>query len=347
MKKLTIWFVLILCLNVTAQKNLVLNGGFESDLNYWNGSEIAKISIYEKKSGKASCIISQFVGAQWKSINQVISIPKKTVAIEFSGWIKTDAIEKGKNDWNTGKFDIEFLKYESKSIKNETIASFLGSSNWTFYKKIIQVPESATKFKIMLALGETNGTLLFDDLKAVALTKEEFEAIEKSENTEVAIIEEKKQSDLEIKYLELINGNFENQTSSWRGNASVSTSVFKEGKAALQLTSNSFNWTGIDQIADVPKNATSVTVSGWLKSDDIKQGKDTWNNGLLNIEFTDGSSTKTGDDQNITFITNTTDWTFYSKTFTLPKNTQKYRIMIALGFATGTLYADEISVTFK
>lgn len=44
----------------------------------------------------------------------------------------------------------------------------------------------------MLALRETNDTLLFDDLKAVALTKEELEAIEKSENTEVAIIEEKK-----------------------------------------------------------------------------------------------------------------------------------------------------------
>ena len=106
------------------------------------------------------------------------------------------------------------------------------------------------------------------------------------------------------------------------------------------------NWTGIDQIADVPENATSITLSGWLKSDNIKQGKDFWNNGLFNVEFTGNNDQKTGD-QNIAFVTATTDWTFYTKTFPLPAGTKKYRIMLALGFASGTLYADDIAVSFK
>ncbi|WP_445452489.1 hypothetical protein [Flavobacterium sp. 25HG05S-40] len=38
---------------------------------------------------------------------------------------------------------------------------------------------------------------------------------------------------------------------------------------------------------------------------------------------------------------------FYTKTFTLPKGTKKYLLMVGLGFATGTLYADEISVIFN
>ena len=151
----------------------------------------------------------------------------------------------------------------------------------------------------------------------------------------------------EGKPIELTNGNFETGTTSWRGNATVSTEIFKEGKSALVLKSTTFDWNGMDQTADVPENATSITVSGWLKSDNIVQGKDVWNNGLLNIEFTSNGSEKTGDDQSITFVTGTTDWTFYTKTFSLPKGTKKYRIMIALGFATGTLFADGISVEFK
>jgi hypothetical protein len=329
---------------VFAQKNLVQNSGFEMELNNWRG-DVAKTSSYDKNSGKNSAIITQYVGANWKAIDQIISIPKNTVALELSAWIKSDAVEKGKNDWNTGKFDIEFLNAAEKGFQNENIASVLGSTSWTFYKKIVKVPSAATKFRIMLALGETNGTILFDDIKAIALTQTELNKIQEAENTNrmPTVIS----GEFEQKTIELTNGNFENGISSWRGNASVSNEIFKEGKSALILNSTTFDWNGIDQIADVPENATSITVSGWLKSDNIVQGKDVWNNGLLNIEFTSNGTNKTGDDQSVTFVTGTTDWTYYSKTFPLPKGTNKYRIMIALGFASGTLYADDISVEFK
>ena len=115
----------------------------------------------------------------------------------------------------------------------------------------------------------------------------------------------------------------------------------------MALNSTTFDWTGIDQIADVPENVTSITLSAWLKSDNIKQGKDPWNNGLFNVEFTGSDTKKTSDDQNIALVTGTTDWAFYTKTFPLPTGTKKYRIMLALGFASGTLYADDIAVSFK
>lgn len=344
MKKIIALFVLIASLTSFAQKNLVLNGGFEMELNNWRG-DVAKISPFDKKSGKASAIITQYTGAQWQAIDQIISIPKNTVALELSGWIKSDAIEKGKNDWNTGKFDIEFLNASEKGIQNESVASVLGTTPWTFYKKVINVPTSATKLRIMLALGQTNGTILFDEIKAVAITQEELNKITEAENAKriPTVIS----GTFENKPIELTNGNFENGTNSWRGNAATTTSIFKEGKAALVLNSTTFDWTGMDQIADVPENATSITISGWLKSDNIKQGKETWNNGLLNVEFTGNDNQKTSDDQSVTFVTATTDWTFYSKTFPLPKGTKKYRIMLALGFASGTLYADNITVSFK
>ncbi|MFM9988503.1 hypothetical protein [Flavobacterium sp.] len=337
-------FLLVLSINSFAQKNLVLNSGFEMELNNWRG-DVAQLSTFDKKIGKASAIITQYTGAEWKAIDQIISIPKNAVAIELSGWIKSDAIEKGKNDWNTGKFDIEFLNAGEKGIQNESVASVSGTTPWTFYKKTIIVPTSASKLRIMLALGQTNGTILFDEIKAIAISQDELTKSHEEENAKrnpVVI-----SGNFENKFIELTNGNFENGTNSWRGNAATSNTTFKEGKSSLVLNSTTFDWTGIDQIADVPENATSITISGWLKSENIKQGKDSWNNGLLNVEFIGIDNKKTSDDQSITFVTGTTDWTFYTKTVPLIKGTKKYRIMLALGFASGTLYADDLVVSFK
>lgn len=327
-----------------AQKNLIQNGGFESELMFWRG-DVAKTSPFDKKTGKNSCVITQYVGAEWKAVDQIISIPKNTVAVEFSAWIKSDAIEQGTNSWNTGKFDVEFLNAGEKNISNESIASVVGTTTWTFYKKILPVSASASKFRVMLALSQTNGTILFDDVKAVAITQDELNKIQEEENAKrnpVVI-----SGDYEAKPLVLTNGDFENGTTSWRGNADISNTVFNEGKAALHVTSTTADWTAVDQIADIPADATAITISGWLKSDNIIQGKEIWNNGLLNVEFTSDGKNKTSDDQSIAFVTGTTDWKFYTKTFQLPKDTKKYRIMVGLGFATGTLYADAISVEFK
>jgi len=343
MKYILLFSTFLTVLTSYSQTNLVKNGGFETELTSWRG-DVATISPYDKKSGKNSCVINQFVGSEWKGIDQIITFQKNTAAIEISGWIKTEAIEKGQNIWNTGKFDIEFLNSGEKGIENQSIASVLGTSPWTFYKKIITVPAGASKIRIMLALGQTNGTIFFDDIKAIAITLEQLNKIHEEENakTTAALISANSDSKPTV----FSNGGFENGMNSWRGNVTTSTSIFKEGKAALILKSPTMDWTGIDQIADVPKNVSSITLSAWLKSDAIKQGKDVWNNGLFNVEFTGNTQQKTGE-QNIAFITGTTDWTYFTKTFQLPAGTKKYRIMLALGFASGTLYADDISVIFK
>jgi hypothetical protein len=340
MKALLVLGLFFIAVTNNAQTNLIKNPGFETELLNWRGEENATISPYDKKSGKNSCTINQYVGAEWKAVDQIVSIPRNTVAIELSGWVKTAGIEKGKNVWNTGKFDIAFLNSGEKEIKNESIASVLGTTPWSFYKKLVAVPAGASKIKVMLALGQTNGTIFFDDLKAVAFTQEQLDKIQEEENA-------KKLAETKSEIVKLNNTDFENGIASWRGNATTSTTIFKEGKSALVLNSTTPDWNGIDQIADVPENVATITISGWLKSDAIKQGKDPWNNGLFNVEFTGTDNKKTGEDQNITFVTGTTDWTFYTKTYPIPAGTKKYRIMLALGFASGTLYADSISVDFK
>jgi hypothetical protein len=343
MKKIILLFILCFSIGLSAQKNLVINGSFENELQNWRG-DVASLSPYDKKSGANSCIINQYVGNDWKSIDQLISIPKNTIALECSAWIKTQDIVQGANKWNVGKLDLEFLTGGEKNIAFESIAMVVGTTPWTFYKKTITIPKGSSKFKIMLALGEATGTILFDDIKIVPITQQELDKIQEEENAKrlPQVISDEKVPAVTV----LWNGDFELENSSWRGKMNLSNEIKKEGKSALVISSNTFDWNGIDQIADVPVDATSITISGWLKSENIVQGKEIWNNGLLNVEFTSNGKDKTGDDQSVCFVTGTTDWTYYTKTFTIPKGTQKYRIMVALGFASGTLYADDIKVTF-
>ncbi len=343
MIKFIIGVVLFFFISASAQKNLIQNGGFETELNNWRG-DAATLNPYDKKLGKSSCMINQFVGAEWKGIDQIVTFPKNTVAIAFSAWIKSETIEQGKNPWNTGKFDVEFLNPGDKNNSNESVAAIVGTTSWTLYKKIIPIPANATKFRVMLALGQTNGTIIFDEIKAIALTQFEYNSSIENENAQriaSAITSTAAQKQV------FLNGDFENQKNNWNGNFELSNTQKKEGNASCLITSSEFVWSGIDQIASVPENATSITISGWLKAENIAQGKETWNNGLLNVAFTNNENNKTGDDQNVAFVTGTNDWTFYSKTFEIPKETKKYRIMVALSFATGTLYADSINVEFK
>ena len=309
-----------------AQNNLVKNGGFESETLNWNG-DVGTLSPYDKKSGKNSVVINQFVGADWKALDQKVSVPKNTYAIEFSAWIKSESIAKGKESYNAGLFIVDFNNSADKKISGENIATVSGTSQWTYYKKTFLVPEKTSNIRIMLALAQTSGSIYFDDVKATTLTQEEYQ---KANATPLA---------------QFSNGNFEQNLSPWNGSAELSTDK-KEGNTAVKISSSNNQWVAIDQQAGIPEKAQSVTITGWLKAENIVQGKQNWNNGMFIIEFTNSLKAKTTEDQLIGMISNSTEWTFFSKKFTIPKESTTFRLMLALSECTGTLLADDIQVYF-
>lgn len=174
MKQLLFFSLLFLTTITNAQTNLVKNGGFETELLNWTGEENAMISPYEKKSGKSGANITQFVGAEWKAIDQIVSIPKNTFAVECSVWMKADAIEEQKEAWKTGSVILEFTNASDKQISTENIGQAIGTTDWIYYKKVIKIPAEAKKMRIMLALAQTNGTVFFDDVKITTLTEEDY-----------------------------------------------------------------------------------------------------------------------------------------------------------------------------
>ena len=341
MKKSFSISLLFLGFLANAQTNLIKNGGFESDLENWRG-EVAVINPYDKKAGNNSCLINQFVGKEWKGIDQIVSIPKGTYALEFSVWIKADNIEELSDKFSSGLMNIELMTSSEKNIAYESIASVVGTSPWKHYKKLVKLTEETKKFRVMLALAKTSGSVYFDEVKAVAISQESFNKLmEKETESRKPVVT----SASEPKKDFFSNGNFEDGLKNWRGNASVNATIKKEGNNSISITSTTNDWVGIDQIADLPENATALDISFWIKSENIKQGKDSWNNGLVTVEFSTDGKTKTGDDQNVTFVTGTTDWTNYKKSLKIPSGSKKFRVMVAMGFATGTMFVDDIIIS--
>lgn len=156
-----------------AQKpNLIKNGGFEAGLENWTG-DAAVISSYDFKQGKNAMMINQFVGKDWKAIDQMITLPKNTHAIQFSGWIKTTDVEGGKDIWNKALIALEF-RAGNKPVSNANVIEQAGTTVWKEFKNALLVPPGVNQVRVMLALAQTSGTLLCDDLKAITLSEEEY-----------------------------------------------------------------------------------------------------------------------------------------------------------------------------
>ncbi|MFH6999890.1 carbohydrate binding domain-containing protein [Flavobacterium sp. FlaQc-57] len=175
MKQFLFFSLLFLNTITNAQINLIKNGGFEREAANWRGGEdISTISPYDKKSGKSSALINQYVGTDWKGIDQIFLVAKGTYAIEFSVWIKTESIEEQKEAYKAGVMIADFLDEAEKSIASEAIAQIRGTTPWTFYKKAFKTPPGTKKVRIMLALAQTSGSIYFDDVSAIVISEADY-----------------------------------------------------------------------------------------------------------------------------------------------------------------------------
>jgi hypothetical protein len=103
-------------------------------------------------------------------IDQTVRIPKKAQDIEFSAWLKTINVVKGKNDWDGAIFTVVFLDAGDKEIEaGVNIARLTGDQGWGLLKKTIKIPLKASSFKILIAMGNASGTMIVDDVSAVVV----------------------------------------------------------------------------------------------------------------------------------------------------------------------------------
>lgn len=142
---------------VSAQKNLISNGGFESGLSSWEAGN-AKVTTVIQKSGEASLALVSYVKGKWEGVDQKVKLPKNSKAIVVSGFYKMDEVEQGANTWNTAVIILEFTNGDKKLREGIPIVEKTGTEDWIHFKKNLRVPDEATGFRIMIALSEASGT---------------------------------------------------------------------------------------------------------------------------------------------------------------------------------------------
>lgn len=139
------------------------NANFEAGLDHWNGS--GTVSTSDKKEGNSAASITSTTN-EWTAIDQTADIKEGTKTIEVSTWLKAKDIKPGKDSWNNGVFIIELTRDgKTKTMDDQLIGTVSATTDWTFFKKSIQIPSDTKKYRIMLALSSCTGTLLADDLQ--------------------------------------------------------------------------------------------------------------------------------------------------------------------------------------
>jgi hypothetical protein len=144
----------------------------------------------------------------------------------------------------------------------------------------------------------------------------------------------------------ITNGGFEDELYGWTEYSATTTPyVVKAGKACAVITSvDTSKWTGIHQIVALPKNTQYILISAWIKADNVVQSMRDWTGGLFNIEFLDRNEAKVNGSATLITVTGDEPWTFTEKAMPVPPGVSKIKLLFALGYATGTLFIDEVSV---
>lgn len=150
--------------------------------------------------------------------------------------------------------------------------------------------------------------------------------------------------------ISLVNGGYENGVLFWstpRGQ--LQSDVVHSGKYAYKISSDKPGWFGSMQWVDIPKTAVRMKVAGYIKADNIVLGKQEWEKARIAIEFQNKHDGMVGDYPPIVgHIDGTTDWTYYSEEYDIPKDKsiEKIRVFAGLGNCVGTAYFDDLLVDF-
>ena len=89
-----------------------------------------------------------------------------------------------------------------------------------------------------------------------------------------------------------------------------------------------------------------VVYSGWVKTQGVVRGKETWEAARLGIDFRDEQNKQVGGWQDsVCKVLGDTEWTYYERKFSLPAGTAQAWVDAGLGNCTGKAWFDDLSLT--
>ena len=145
----------------------------------------------------------------------------------------------------------------------------------------------------------------------------------------------------------LENGDFEKGLDGWTVWGAVVSPEHHGGKFSCKVHADSACWSGASRILSVPRGSESVRVSGWLRSDSLRGGKENWERGRLSVEFFGAKGDSLGGyPPAVGQVRGHEPWTRAERTYALPKGATTLKLGCELGNSTGTLYCDDLAVEF-
>lgn len=331
-RKMNLFYVVMLiCCHFVQAQNILKNGDFESGLTNWDiTGGIGTDSAYH---GKCAFVITN-EKPQWSSARQVIALPDSVTHIDISGWMRTGNVLQGSQDWETARISVEYVDTNEKVVGEypPLVGKANGTSGWTFYRKRLPVNKGAAAVKVELALGNAVGTAFFDEIELTLLSidpHKQLEQFKKGGN-------------------QLANPGFEEGAIEWAFWGGEISSVKKTGKTGIMVHNDKRKWSGIDQIVPIPKQARTITVAGWIKTDTVIQGEKPWEMARISVEFLDKNRKLRGGYPPVTGqVAGTNDWSRFTKTYDKDAGSEYVKVICALGNATGTAFFDDILCEFK
>lgn len=303
----------------------VVNGGFEEGMDGWNQWGAAPSE--EAKVGKRSTIVEND-DFKWSGCQQEIPLRKGMTILECSGWMKTEKVIGGKDDWEKAVYKMEFLSSKGETIVSNTIVQAVGTSDWTFYKKNFKVPSEARSIRILLALGNSKGKVWFDEI-AVKEGSEEAYSAERAT---------------------LINGGFENGFEGWPDWAGEISDKAHSGSKSVMVKNDSQqrSWIMRRQPVIIPKGVKNFKISAWVKLENAEAMSNGWEGARIYVTFKDQHGLQlTQNDMSFYKGDGTKDWHFAEKDIAVPSIASELEVNIGLANAFGAIYADDIELKFE
>lgn len=146
----------------------------------------------------------------------------------------------------------------------------------------------------------------------------------------------------------LKNGGFEEGIKGWiNWGGQVNGQLQYKGLQGAGVYSAEAEWKGMNQIVKIPKNARTFKVEGYMKTDEVVAGKESWEKALISVEFLDETDSALNSyPPNTAEIEGTTGWTKYSRNYSINFLATSVNVILALGNATGSAQFDNISLVF-
>jgi len=148
---------------VDSAGNVIVDFSFEQGGKGWNiwGGSVGGVA----HNGRAGLTVRN-VEPKWIGADQTVVLPEGAATVTVSGWIKTDSVAAGKENWEKARISIEFRDELGKLYGGypPVTGQVDGTTGWTYYSRSYKVYDAARTVVLQCALGNATGAAHFDDI---------------------------------------------------------------------------------------------------------------------------------------------------------------------------------------